>query len=65
MAVFLDDVPTTRYLPPLPYWLARAQEGLEQRATAVTNYQRFLDLRASSSTDPLVVDARQRLAALK
>ena len=65
MAVFLDDVPTTRYLPPLAYWLARTQEGLEQRSAAAANYRRFLDLRAAASTDPLAADARQRLSALK
>ena len=65
MAVFLDDVPTTRYLPPLSYWLARAQEGLGQRSTAATNYQRFLERRAASSTEPLAADARQRLQTLK
>ena len=65
MAVFLDDVPTTRYLPPLAYWLARAQEGLGQRSTAAGNYRRFLELRSSSSVDPLVADARQRLATLE
>ncbi len=27
-AMFLDDVPTYRYIVPLYYWLARAQEGL-------------------------------------
>ena len=65
MAVFLDDVPTTRYLPPLAYWLARAQEGLGQRSSAATSYQRFLDLRAESSTDPLAGDARRRLETLR
>jgi tetratricopeptide (TPR) repeat protein len=65
MAVFLDDVPTTRYLPPLAYWLARAQEGLGQRPTAAANYRRFLDRRAPMSSDPLVADARRRLDALK
>ncbi len=65
MAVFLDDVPTARYLPPVAYWLARAQEGLGQRSAAAASYRRFLDLRAESSTDPLAADARRRLETLK
>jgi eukaryotic-like serine/threonine-protein kinase len=60
-AIFLDDVPTVRYLTALPYWLARAQEGLGQSATAATNYQRFLSQRGEASKDPLVADARKRL----
>jgi tetratricopeptide (TPR) repeat protein len=60
-AVFLDDVPTVRYLTTLPYWLARAQEGLGQSATAAANYQRFLSRRGDASKDPLAADARKRL----
>ena len=37
VAIFLDEVPTFRYLATLPYWLARGQEGVgqAQAATAV------------------------------
>jgi len=59
-AIFLDETPSFRYLAPLPYWLARAQEGLGQQAAAVTNYKAFLSLRPESPTDRLVVDARKR-----
>jgi tetratricopeptide (TPR) repeat protein len=64
MAVFLDDVPTARYLTPLPYWLGRAQEGLGQQAAARASYQRFLSRRADASSDPLAADTRRRLATL-
>ena len=64
MAVFLDDVPTARYLAALPYWLGRAQEGLGQRAAAAASYGRFLRTRAESSADPPAVDARRRLSQL-
>jgi len=60
-ALFLDDVPTVRYLAALPYWLGRAQEGLGQQAAARANYAKFLANRgANLPADPLVIDARKR-----
>jgi serine/threonine-protein kinase len=65
IAVFLDDVPSFRYLAPLPYWLARAQEGVNKASPAAAeNYRKFLTLRPEDSRDPLAADARKRLAAL-
>jgi predicted Zn-dependent protease len=61
-ALFLDDTPTVRYLAPLPYWMGRAEEGL-QINTAASRFQAFLDLRKDAPADPLVQDARRRLAA--
>ena len=63
-ALFLDDRPTFRYVPPVRYWLGRAHEGLTAAATARTHYEAFLRLRPATSRDPLAVDARKRLAAL-
>jgi tetratricopeptide (TPR) repeat protein len=64
-AVFLDDVPSFRYLAPLPYWLGRAQEGVNKASpAAAANYKKFLSLRPDDSRDPLVADARRRLAAI-
>jgi tetratricopeptide (TPR) repeat protein len=59
-ALFLDDVPTVRYLATLPYWLARAQEGVGLASQASQSYARFLALRGASKADPLVEDARRR-----
>jgi tetratricopeptide (TPR) repeat protein len=59
-AMFLDESPTIRYFATLPYWLARAQEGLGQQAAAMAGYQNFLALRGNSSNDPLVIDAKKR-----
>ena len=61
-ALFFDDKPTLRYLAVLPYWVARAQEGLNIGASAKSHYQEFLDLRKDAPADPLVQDARRRLA---
>ena len=58
-AVFLDDLPTYRYMATLPYWLGRAQEGLGMTADAQASYSAFVSYRPES--DPLADDARQRM----
>jgi serine/threonine protein kinase/Flp pilus assembly protein TadD len=59
---FFSDRPTLRHLPPLYYWLARAQEALGA-ADARKNYEHYVTLRAGAEPiDPLVTDARARLA---
>jgi tetratricopeptide (TPR) repeat protein len=63
-SLFFDDVPTYRYLAVLPYWLGRAQEGMQSSA-ATASYEQFLKIRASATSDPLVVDARQRIDSLR
>ncbi len=63
-AIFFDDVPSFRYLAPLPYWLGRAQEGMNAGPAAAENYRKFLALRPEDSRDPLAADARKRLATL-
>ena len=62
-ALFFDDKPTVRYLATLPYWIGRAQEGLEMRAAAKAHYESFIALRKDATADPLVEDARRRLNA--
>jgi tetratricopeptide (TPR) repeat protein len=63
-ALFFDDIPTYRYTAVLPYWTARAQEGLKM-ASAGAGYEQFLKIRSGTATDPLVVDARQRVGRLR
>jgi tetratricopeptide (TPR) repeat protein/predicted Ser/Thr protein kinase len=58
-AVFLDDVPTFRYLPPVLYYLGRAQQALKS-PQAADSYKLFLDVKARGD-DPLAADARARL----
>jgi serine/threonine protein kinase/tetratricopeptide (TPR) repeat protein len=60
-AMFLDDVPTTRYVAPLPYWIGRAHEGLGLADQARGDYQTFVDARAADAADSLAIDARRRL----
>jgi tetratricopeptide (TPR) repeat protein/tRNA A-37 threonylcarbamoyl transferase component Bud32 len=58
-AVFLDDLPTVHYYPPLLYWLARAREA--QKLDARSQFEEFLRIREGATGDPLVEDARRRL----
>lgn len=60
-AVFLDDIPTYRYLVPLSYWLGRAHDGLGAREAATRHFNSYLSLR-SAETDALAKDAAARLA---
>ncbi len=60
-ALFLDDIPTYRYLAALPYWLARAQEGVGMKTAAIDNFKSFLSIRPDDSKDPLALDARKRI----
>jgi tetratricopeptide (TPR) repeat protein len=64
--LFIADTPTIRYLAPLHYWLARAQQELGVKASAQSNYQAYVDLRAGADPlDPLSRDASARLEALR
>ena len=64
-ALYFDDVPSYRYMAPVFYWLARAQQGLGNIETARENYQTYVDLRGDADVaDRLIDDARRRLAAL-
>jgi tetratricopeptide (TPR) repeat protein len=62
-AVFWNDLPTMRRLPPLFYFLGRAQEGLKS-AAAKDSLNAFLLIKEKSEADPMVEDARRRLKSL-
>jgi len=61
-AVFLDDVPSYRYMVPLSYWLGRAHDGLGAHDAAERHLHAYLALR-SPKTDALAKDAAARIAA--
>ena len=65
-AVFLDDLPTYRYIAVLPYWLGRAQEGLGMTTAALGSFEQYLRIKAAADSEhnPLLADARNRKAAL-
>lgn len=60
-AVFLDDLPSWRYLASLPYWRGRAQQEVGMLHAATQSYTEFLGYRNDDS--PMVTDARARQAA--
>jgi eukaryotic-like serine/threonine-protein kinase len=59
-AVYLDDVPTFRLLPPVYYYMGRVQEALNSPAAA-DSYRSFLAVQGKG-TGPLVTDALKRTA---
>jgi tetratricopeptide (TPR) repeat protein len=61
-ALFLDEVPSYRIFPVVYYYMGRAQEGLKSPAAA-ESFKNFLALKKDGAGDPLVADARRRLAA--
>ncbi len=63
-AVFLDDIPTTRAVAPIRYWMGRAHQGMGL-PQAVADYQAFIAGHASGSPDPLLADATRRLESLR
>lgn len=65
MDVFFADSPTTRYLPPLFYWLGRARENAGSPKTAAAAYREYLNIRGTAPRDPLAADAQRRLTALQ
>ncbi|MGH9511155.1 MAG: protein kinase domain-containing protein [Terriglobales bacterium] len=63
-SIFLDDVPSYHFLPPVYYYQGRAQEGMKSSGAA-DSYKAFLDIKKKAPGDPLAADARKRLASLK
>jgi tetratricopeptide (TPR) repeat protein/predicted Ser/Thr protein kinase len=63
--LFLDAVPTYRLYAPVSYYLGRTYEGLKS-PEAAESYKTFLETQAKADAgDPLVEDARKRLAATR
>ena len=62
-SVFLDDLPSMRSLPQVYYYLGRSQEGLKI-AAAKESYKKYLEIKILAAGDPLVEDAKRRLAGL-
>jgi tetratricopeptide (TPR) repeat protein len=60
-AVFLDDVPTYRRVPPVYYYMGLAQKGLRSSA-APQSFQHYLDIMGSGERTAVLDDARRRAA---
>jgi tetratricopeptide (TPR) repeat protein len=59
LALFLDDVPTYGYFPPVYYYLGRVREGLKSNGFA-ESYKTYIAIRGKAGEDPLLADARKR-----
>jgi tetratricopeptide (TPR) repeat protein/predicted Ser/Thr protein kinase len=60
--LFDANTASLRYLPPLYYWLGRAQEGLGAADVARKHYERYVAVRQNAeSTDQLLADIKRRL----
>jgi tetratricopeptide (TPR) repeat protein/tRNA A-37 threonylcarbamoyl transferase component Bud32 len=58
--LFMDNVPTYAYLPPVYYYQGRAREGMKSEGFA-NFYKTYLGIRGQSSQDPLVPEIRRRM----
>ena len=62
-AVYLDDVPTWRVMAPVYYYRGLSRQALNSNAGATEAFKTFVALKdGSDEQNPLVADARKRLA---
>jgi len=60
LEIFLDNVPTIAYFPPVYYYQGRVREGLKSPGFAEP-YRTYLSIRGQAGEDPLLADIRRRL----
>jgi tetratricopeptide (TPR) repeat protein len=60
LALFLDEVPTYGYFPPVYYYQGRVREGLKSAAFAEP-YKQYLSIRGQAGEDTLLADVRRRV----
>ena len=60
LSLFLDEEPTSGYLPSVHYYLGRAREGMGTAAYADA-FRRYLAIRNQADADPIAADIRKRL----
>ncbi len=60
LALFLDEVPTYGYFPPVYYYQGRVREGLKSTGFA-ESYKQYLSIREKAGEDPLLADVRRRV----
>jgi len=64
LSVFLNDLPSCRFLDSLDYFIGRALEGQGKRAAAREAYAKFLKIKAKADPGQAIVeDAKKRLGA--
>jgi eukaryotic-like serine/threonine-protein kinase len=60
LSLFLNEVPTYGYLPPVYYYLGRVREALKS-AEFADSYRTYLSIRGKAGEDPLLADVRKRI----
>jgi eukaryotic-like serine/threonine-protein kinase len=58
--VFIDEVPTYGYFPPVYYCQGRVREGLHSTGFA-ESHRSYLNIRGAAGEDPLLPEIRKRL----
>ncbi len=58
--LFMDEVPTYGYFPPVYYYQGRVREGLKASGFA-ESYRAYLGIRQKAGEDPLLAEVRRRL----
>ncbi len=58
--IFMDNVPTYSWFPPVYYYQGMAQEGMKSTGFADL-YKSYLSIRGQSTEDPMAADARHRI----
>ena len=58
--IFMDNVPTYAYLPPVYYFQGNARKGMNS-STFAEFYKTYLSIRGQSQDDPLVIDIHRRI----
>jgi eukaryotic-like serine/threonine-protein kinase len=60
LSLFIDEVPTYGYFPPVYYYQGRAREGLKSSGFT-DSYRTYLGIRGPAGEDPLLPDVRKRI----
>jgi tetratricopeptide (TPR) repeat protein/predicted Ser/Thr protein kinase len=59
LALFLDEMPTYGYFPPVYYYQGRVREALKSSGFT-ESYKRYMSIRGKAGEDPLLADVRRR-----
>lgn len=62
LALYLDEVPTYGYFPPVYYYQGRVREGMKSEGFA-ESYKKYLSIRGKAGEDPLLAEVRHRAGA--
>ena len=61
LSLFMDDVPSYGFFPPVYYYQGRVREGLKSAGFA-DSYRNYLNIRGQAGEDPLLPEIRKRLS---